>query len=232
MRNRCVLLVGERGRGKSTLAAAILKPQPGVLVYDPHCDEVYRFIPNTARSLEELDDFSRWRREAKPETRSMIRYIPDPRENPFEVLDEFCAWVWSWRGVWVCVEEVSESCKGVSAHGLPGELRRVLNQGRHRMINQVYCGIRLPEIPTPIRDAADVTIVFFTRDNQTRDLIVQRLGRDALEEFEGLGLHEALVVFRSGEYRKISSREPTIAEMVLKDSLEDVHAETKECAEA
>jgi RHS repeat-associated protein len=87
MQNRCVLIVGFRGSGKSTVASSILRVNDGVIVFDPHGDDAYRFISNTARSLEELDDFSRWWREAKPETRAMIRYVPDGRLDPFDALN-------------------------------------------------------------------------------------------------------------------------------------------------
>lgn len=218
MQNRIVLVVGFRGSGKSTVASSILKPNDGIFVFDVHGDEVYRFIPNTARSIEELEDYSRWRREARPETRVAIRFIPDARNDPFETLNDFLAEVWNWRNVWVCIEEVSESCKGVSAQGMPPELRRLISQGRHKGLNQIFCGIRLPEIPTPIRDGANIQIVFFSRDTQTRDLIAQRLGREALEEFESLEQHDALVVFRDGSYQTISSRDSGLAELVLRES--------------
>jgi hypothetical protein len=217
VQNRLILCVGFRGSGKSTVASSILKPNDGIFVFDPHGDDPYRWIRNTSRNVEELEDYSRWRREGKPETRAVIRYIPDARLDPFDTLNDFCAWVWTWRNVWICIEEVSESCKGVSAQGMPPELRRLVNQGRHKGLNQIYCGIRLPEIPTPIRDGANVQIVFFSRDTQTRDLIAQRLGREALQEFESLGLHEALIIFRDGSYQTISSRDAGLAELVLRD---------------
>ena len=218
MRNRLILNVGFRGSGKSTVASSILKPNDGVFVFDPHGDDCYRFIPNTARSLEELEDFSRWRRVAKPETRVMIRYIPDGRLDPFDALNDFCAWVWTWRNVWVCVEEVSESCRSVSSAGMPPELRRLGNQGRHRGINAVFCGLRYAEIPRPISAGADVSIIFATREPGDLDAMRVRIGSEATDKVQGLGRHEALVFFPDRAFQVIGSRDAGLAELVLRDS--------------
>ena len=125
MQNRIVLVCGFRGSGKSTVASGILRGNDAALVSDPHGDDAYRWIPNTARNSAELYDFSRWRSEAKPETRALMRYVPDGRIDPSIALNDFCQWIWdTWRNVWICVEEVSDGCgKGVAAQGLPPELR-------------------------------------------------------------------------------------------------------------
>jgi len=145
-------------------------------------------MPNTARSIEQLQDDSRWRREAKPETRIAIRLVPDGRLDPFEVLNDFCAYAWNWRGIWMCVEEVSESCKGVSAQGMPPELRRIVNQGRHKRINQVYCGLRYSEIPRSISAGADVQILFRSQEPLDLDSIRTRIGSEAAEQVQGLSI--------------------------------------------
>ena len=216
MRNRLILCVGFRGSGKSTVASSVLKPNEGIFVCDPHGDDAYRWIPNTARSVEELEDYSRWRRAANPK-RVSLRYIPDGRLDPFETLNDFCAWVWDWRNVWMCVEEMSESCKGVSAQGMPPELRRIVNQGRHRGINQVYCGLRYAEIPRPISAGADVQILFRSQEPNDLDAMRVRIGSEATEKVQGLGKHEALIFFPDRTWQTIGSRDAGIAELVLRD---------------
>jgi hypothetical protein len=47
-----------------------LRANSGIFLADPHGDPAYSWIKNTARSVDELQDYSRWRREAKPETRA------------------------------------------------------------------------------------------------------------------------------------------------------------------
>lgn len=217
MRNLLILCVGFRGSGKSTVAASILRANDGVFVSDPHVDDAYRWIQNTARSVEELEDYSRWRREAKP-SRIALRYLPDGRLDPFEALNDFCAWVWPWRNVWVCVEEVSESCRSVSSAGMPPELRRIVNQGRHRLINQIYCGLRYAEIPRPISAGADVQILFACREPGDLDAMRARIGSEATEKMQGLGNHEALVFFPDRTWQIVGSRDAGLAELVLRDS--------------
>lgn len=218
MRNRLILCVGFRGSGKSTVASSILRVNSGIFLFDPHGDPAYSWIKNTARSVQELEDYSRWRREARPETRAVIRYIPDGRLDPFEALNDFCAWAWNWSNIWMCVEEVSESCKGVSAQGMPAELRRIVNQGRHKLINQIYCGLRYAEIPRPISAGADVQILFACREPGDLDTMRSRIGSEATEKVQGLGKHEALVFFPDRTWQTIESRDTGLAEMVLRDS--------------
>jgi hypothetical protein len=217
MRNRLILCVGFRGSGKSTVASAILRSNNGIFVFDPHGDPAYSWIPNTARSVEELEDYSRWWREANPK-RIWLRYVPDGRLDPFEALDGFCEWVWGWRNVWVCVEEVSEAVRSSSAAGMPPELRRLVNQGRHKGINQIYCGLRYAEIPRPISAGADVQILFRCQEPLDLDSMRSRIGSEATEKVQGLGRHEALVFFPDRTWQTVGSRDAEIAELVLRDT--------------
>jgi hypothetical protein len=226
MQNRIVLIVGFRGSGKSTVASSILRANNGIFLFDPHFDPAYSWIPNTARSVEQLEDYSRWRREANPK-RIGLRYVPDGRLDPFDALNDFCAWAWTWRNIWLCIEEVSESTRSPSAAGMPPELRRIVNQGRHRGINQVYCGLRYAEIPRPISAGADVQILFACREPLDLDAMRNRVGSEATERVEGLGRHEALVFFLDRSFQVSGSRESGIAELVLRDSVEGVQADAE-----
>lgn len=217
MRNRLILCVGFRGSGKSTVASSILRPNIGVFVFDPHGDPAYSWIPNTARSIAQLEDYARWCRESRP-TRGSIRYVPDGRLDPYFALNDFCAWVWRWHDVSIGIEEVSESTRSPSAAGMPPELRRIVNQGRHKGINQIYCGLRYAEIPRSISAGADVQILF--RSGEPRDLnsMRSRIGIEATERVESLGPHEALVFFPDRTWQVIGSRDRGIANLVSRDS--------------
>lgn len=227
MQNRLILCVGFRGSGKSTVASSILRVNEGVFIFDPHGDDAYRWLPNTARTIEHLQDYSRWRREAKPESKSVLRYVPDGRLDPYEALNDFCAWAWGWRNIWMCVEEVSESCRGTSAQGMPPELRRIVNQGRHKAINQIYCGLRYAEISRPISAGADVQILFRCQEPGDLDAMRVRIGAEATEKVQGLGQHEALVFFPDRSWRIVGSRDAGLAEMVLEGSANDLSANAK-----
>jgi hypothetical protein len=50
-----------------------------------------------------------------------------------------------------------------------------------------------------------------------------RIGQEATEKVEGLGQHKALVFFPDRTWRIIRSRDPGLAELVLRDAAEDVH---------
>jgi hypothetical protein len=224
MQNRLILCVGFRGSGKSTVAAGILKRNVAVFVFDPHGDEAYRWVPNTARSIEQLKDYQRWCRETKP-SRGWIRYVPDGRLDPYDALDDFCSWVWPWRNVWLCVEEVSESCRSVSSAGMPPELRRIVNQGRHRGLNQIYCGLRYAEIPRPISAGADVQILFRCQEPADLDAMRGRICSEATEKMQELGHHEALVFFADRTWQTIGSRDTGLAELVLRDTVNELHTD-------
>ena len=226
VRNRLILCVGFRGSGKSTVASRILEANNGAFVFDPHGDDAYRWIKNTARTVQQLDDYARWHREAKPK-RAMLRYIPDGRLDPFEALDVFCAWAWTWRNVWLCVEEVSEATRSSGAGGMPPELRRIVNQGRHQGIHQVYCGLRYAEIARPISAGADVQIIFRCQEPLDLDAMRSRVGQEATEKVQSLGHYEALVFFPDRTWRIVGSRDAGIAELVLQDTA-NVQADVEE----
>jgi hypothetical protein len=228
VKNFLILCVGFRGSGKSTVASRILQSNNGVFVFDPHGDDAYRGIPNTSRSVEELEDYRRWRRDANPK-RIAVRYIPDGRLDPYDALNDFSAWVWGWRNVWVCVEEVSESCRSVSSAGMQPELRRLVNQGRHRLVNQVYCGLRYAEIPRPISAGADVQILFRSQEPNDLDAMRGRIGSGATEKVQGLGPHEALVFFPDRSFQIIGSRDAGLAELVLRSSADVSQIVGQEC---
>ncbi len=199
------------------MASRILEEKSGVFVFDPHVDPAYRWIQNTARTMEQLVSYSRWHREAKPKL-TVLRFIPDGRSDPFEALNDFCAWAWGWRNVWLCVEEVSEATRSPSAAGMPPELRRLVNQGRHKGINQLYCGLRYAEIPRPISAGADVQILFRCQEPLDLDSMRARIGQEAAERVQGLGQHEALIFFPDRSYQVVGSRNLEIADLVVGDS--------------
>jgi hypothetical protein len=226
MRNRLILCVGFRGSGKSTLSSGIMRRNNGVFVFDPHFDSAYSWIPNTARTVGQLNDYARWRREAKPQ-KVVLRYVPDGRLDPYDALNDFCAWVWPWRNVWMCIEEVSESTRSSSAAGMPPELRRIVNQGRHKGINQVYCGLRYAEIPRPISAGADVQVLFRSGEPLDLDSMRSRIGSDAAECVQELRPHQALVFFPDRTWQTVGSRDAGIAELVLRDTAENVQADVQ-----
>ena len=132
---------------------------------------------------------------------------------------------WGWRNIWKCVEEVSEATRSLSAAGMPPELRRIVNQGRHRGINQIYCGLRYAEIPRPISAGADVQILARSQEPLDLDSMRPRIGSEATERVQGLGPHEFLVFFPDRTWQTIGSRDAGLAELVLKDTANDVQAD-------
>lgn len=209
------------------MASSILRPNVAVFVFDPHHDPAYSWVKNTARTIEQLNDYERWCRQAKPK-RGWIRYVPDGRSDPFEALNDFCAFVWPWRNIWLCVEEVSEGTRSPSAAGMPPELRRIVNQGRHKGINQIFCGLRYAEIPRPISAGADVQILFRCQEPLDLDSMRSRIGSEATGKVQGLGQHEALVFFPDRTWQIVGSRDKGLAELVLRDTANGVHADVSE----
>lgn len=65
---------------------------------------------------------------------------------------------------------------------MPPELRRIVNQGRHNGINQIYCGLRYAEIPRPLSAGANVQILFACREPLDLDSMRSRIGLEATEK--------------------------------------------------
>ena len=111
---------------------------------------------------------------------------------------------------------------------MPPELRRLVNQGRHKRVNQIYCGLRYAEIPRPISAGADVQILFASREPGDLDAMRVRIGSEAVEKVQGLAKHEALVFFPDRSFQIIGSRDAELAELVLGDTADEVHADVEE----
>ncbi|HVS90073.1 MAG TPA: hypothetical protein VHF01_17870 [Candidatus Acidoferrum sp.] len=211
MRNKIVVVSGFRGSGKSTVAAGILRSQPGIILRDPNEDDAYTFMPNTVYSLEDvkkyLNDMLIAQRAGGAETMA-IRYVPDLPEDDHADLNEFCAIVWNrLKNVWVGFEEISEAVQNPSAAAMPAQLRRIVNRGRHRGLNQIYCGLRYAEIPRPVTAGADVQVIFQTQEPGDLDSLHARIGDEATEKVQHLGEHEALVFLRNRTFETVSSRD-------------------------
>lgn len=224
MQNRIILCVGHRGSGKSTVSSGILKANNGSFLFDPHFDLAYSWIPNRADCAKKFNDYARWVGEAGPK-RIACRYVPSGLDDPFDEVNNFCRVMWNVWGsvgeewpVWMGIEEIAECCKSPSAAGMPPELRRIVNQGRHRGLNQIYCGLRFSEMPRPISAGADVQILFACREPLDLDSMRMRIGSEATEQIQGLGRHEALVFFPDRTWQVIGSRDLGIAELVLQDT--------------
>lgn len=216
MKNKIVLIVGFRGSGKTTVASNILQAQDAVFVFDPHVDDAYAWLPNTARNEKQLANYPKWVMQAKPK-RIACRFVPDGRQDPYESLQFFCSVMWICRNLWMCVEEVSESCRGVSAQGMPPEFRRIVNQGRHKGINQIYCGLRYAEIPRSVSAGADVQVLFRCQEPVDIDSMRGRIGSEAAEKVQRLGPHEALIFLPDRSWLVVGSRDARIAELVMRN---------------
>ena len=228
MQNRLILCCGFRGSGKSTVASNILRANNPSFLFDPHgpeTDDPFRWMRNVARGEKQLVDYFRWLSESlrvdKAPKRVALRYVPDGTDDPYDALNWFCGEMWDRIcDAWVCIDEVSDACRGVSAQGMPPELRRVVNQGRHRRLNAVFCGLRYAEIPRPLSAGANVQVIFATREPGDLDEMRKRIGGEATEKVHSLAKYEAVICFPDRSYQVIGSREAGIAELVLRDSAE------------
>ena len=80
----------------------------------------------------------------------------------------------------------------------------------------------------PISAGADVQIIFVAKEPSDVDAMRSRIGSEAAEKVQGLGKHEALVFFPDRSFQVIGSRDAGIAELVLRDTADDVRADVSE----
>jgi hypothetical protein len=215
MRNKIVVVSGFRGSGKSTVSAGILRRQTGIILRDPNEDDAYSFIPNTVYSIADLKTFLSDMR-ARKAAGFAVRYVPDLPESDYKDLGVFCAVVWArLMNVWIGFEEISEAVSNPSAAAMPPQLRRIVNRGRHRALNQIYCGLRYAEIPRSVTAGADVQVIFQTREPGDLDSLHARIGEEATEKVRTLPEHHALVYLRNRKYETVNSRDArTIARLL------------------
>ena len=214
IQNRIIVVSGFRGSGKTTVAARILQGQPRIIVYDPNEDPAYRWIPNKVHEIEGengLSEFFRWVRKEGKLTWA-VRYVPEEYEGDagglFAEANDFCRYIFTGKGFWVCFEEIHQIAQTPSPASMPPQLRKLVNRGRHREISIIVTGIRYAEVPRPITAGGNLHIVFHTAEPGDREELVKRIGSEATDAVANLGPHEAIVFDTfTREWMQMNSRD-------------------------
>lgn len=208
----CVLVIGARGRGKSTLAKELLKSQRRVIVIDPMAE--YARLPAYVRcdTLKAVKDAlkKRWNGSFK------IAYVPRP---PMEVrLHELALLLMhiqkpyfenkDSRQIMLVMEEMNLSFPVTKLPPALYGATMLTLQGRHYGINMMGITQRPAEVSATYRGNCDDIYIFGLSQGLDFRAVSETIGREHETDIRALKPHEFVHWSASGAVRKGKNRLP------------------------
>lgn len=174
------LFVGQTGSGKTTLARALLRFRPYVLVYDGKGTlrwKDYKLIT----SLDALYD-------ADPKKHNRIIYRPPVEEAADEdALEAFFGFAYARRNTTLYVDETYSVV--IQGRPMPFSFRACLTRGRERGVETWCASQRAHWVPLEVMSEAEHTYVFKLKMKNDRDRLAALTGLDS-ERIRKLDKHE------------------------------------------
>jgi len=170
-------LFGRRGVGKTSLARAVSRHQPRVVVWD-YLGEYGPLALRSEGNLSALDDYLTW---AERHRFAAARYIPE--NGGTDEFEEVCALVYGYENLLFVVEEAAVVCQ---ASYLPPQFGRIVRQGRHRGIGLLWTTQRLNEVSRTLTGLTDAWAGFHLSEPADLTALAARCGRGYAESIAAL----------------------------------------------
>lgn len=188
-RSHFIAAFGKKGSGKSFLAQRFWDTWPGDRLVIDVCGDIDAGEDTTLLR----DPLPMHWPTGMDGERVSLRYVPDPGSGEYrDDLDRAVGLAFGHRGSLLWIDEVGEV---TNANATGPNMRRALQQGRHRDLSMIMCGPRSIDINPLVISQADLVYVFDVPHPRDRERIAAVIGyppKDFDAAVHELGEHEYL----------------------------------------
>lgn len=164
---KVVLVLGQRGSGKSFLAKHLIADHKRVIIYDTLGE-----YDGEGISCENIEEFKEYLLSVYQGSFRIV-YQPVKPEIDFDII---CDLVYECGDLSFLVEEIDTFC---NSQGLPDNFANVIQRGRHKNITFIGVSQRPFGIPRIITSQAKTIYTFLHREPKDLDYLKQYIGDEA-----------------------------------------------------
>lgn len=187
LRNKIIAIFGQKGSGKTFLAAGMYGKESRAVCYNLAEDKEFR-VRSTLFCVGGDETANRlWRYMKKPEEKFRIDFIPTDLEfgrkvsaESLETISQLC---WDARDVTLYFDEAHML---LSSGWAPAAFRTLYLRGRHHEVSIVMIQHRMAAIPKEFTYNVDTFIFFQTSEPTDLDSIADRCGEEVAEKVSEL----------------------------------------------
>jgi hypothetical protein len=184
--NRIVGMIAPKGRGKTTLALALLHHLPRAAVFDFNAEDGY------AVACEDMavgSPYDLWA--AMHSEQFSVCYRPreyDPKTQDCPGFNQFCSIGFRRGRLWLVIDEAHLFCR---PHNIPPELLRATVTGRHTETSILYITQSFTIVERTLRANTNTFVFFRITDPTDLDGVRQRCGREVEQRVQNLRILDA-----------------------------------------
>jgi len=181
---KVVLVLGQRGTGKSYAARKLAEGMKRLIIYDTLGE-----YDGEGVSCESLDEFKKYFLSVYKDNFRIVYQPSNPgSDEGRQEFNEICGYLYDCGDLVLMVEEIDTFCPGNS---MLDQLANIIQRGRHKNISFIGVSQRPVGIPKIITSQAKTIYTFLHREPRDIEYLRDFIGQEA-EQISDLGQYEYL----------------------------------------